>query len=154
MLLNLSDGSAYLTGGSPPIGAIGSGLGMGTDALASAAPQAGVPVPLDYTQLGITLAISSVGAQVLTVSVLGSDEGSGSVVVPGGGWWVLGLGTGQGPAPEPLPESEPKPAPLPEPAPSPEPAPGVPEPTAMALAASGAFVVVPWLRRRRRVGQR
>lgn len=151
VLLNLSDGSAYLIGGSPPRGAVGGSLGAGAGALSSGTPQTGVPVPPDYTQLGIALAASSTGEQLLTVSVLGTAAGSGSVVVPEGGWWVLGLSTSQEPAPEPLPEPAPTPEPIPEPVPTPQPTPGVPEPAAMALVASGTFVVVPWLRRRRRI---
>ena len=152
VLLDLTDGSAYLTGGVPPSGAVAGRLGA--DALASAAPQTGAPVPPDYAQLGIALATSDAGERVLTVSVLGTDGRSGAVVVPEGGWWVLGLRTGQEPTPEPVPEPEPTPEPTPEPVPPPAPAPGVPEPTAMVLAASGAFVAVPWARRRRRIGER
>lgn len=152
VLLNLSDGSAYLAGGSPPAGATARGPeGTTAGPPASAAPQAGVPIPSDSTRLGIVLAPSGAGAQVLTASVLGADQavlGSGSVVVPEGGWWVLGLGSGQQPTPAPLPE--PTPTPVPEPAPTPSPAPGVPEPGAMALAGSGVFLVLPWLRRNRR----
>lgn len=155
VLLNLSDGSVYVAGGSPPAGATDRGPGgalAGTPA--STAPQAGVPVPPDYARLGIVLTAPDVGgAWVLTASVLGSDNatlGSGSVVVPDGGWWVLGLGAGQEPTPEPLPN----PTPVPTPEPVPTPAPGVPEPTTMALAVSGVVIVVPWLRRKYRARSR
>lgn len=154
VLLNLTDGSAYLAGGSPPSGVTASGPG-GTSAgtPASAAPLAGVPIPPDYTHLNIALTTSDAGAQVLTASVLDGSSaalGSGSVVVPEGGWWVLGLGPDQQPTPEPLPEPTPTPTPEPVPTPTPSPAPGVPEPATVALAASGVILVLPWLRRNRR----
>lgn len=144
VLLNLSDGSAYLAGGSPPPGATNRGPG-GTTAgtSASAAPQTGVPIPPDYTRLGVVLASNGGGALMLTASVLGSDGaalGLGSVVVPESGWWVIGLGPGQQPTPEPSPEPTPTPDPTPVPSPA---APGVPEPATMVLAASGVFLVLP-----------
>lgn len=142
VLLNLSDGSAYLAGGSPPTGATHRGPGGTTAGTpTSAAPQTGIPASPDYTRLGVTLVLD--GSWALTVSVVGGDGaglGSGSVIVPESGWWVIGLGSGQQPAPEPSLE----PTPIPEPSP----APGVPEPATMALASSGAFLVLPWLRRR------
>ena len=149
VLLNLSDGSAYLAGGSPPAGATDRGP---EGAPASAAPQAGLPIPDGYSRLGVALAPDGSGAWVLTASVLGSDGeglGSGSVVVPESGWWVLGLGAGTGPQPAPGPLPEPVPPPTTEPVPTPAilPTPGVPEPGAMALAASGVALVLPWARR-------
>jgi hypothetical protein len=96
-------------------------------------------IPPGALQLGVDLAPDGGSARVLTASVLGSDGtqlGSGSVVVPEGGWWVLGLGPTQQPAPDPLPSSAPTP--------------GVPEPATLVLPVSGGFMIVPWLRRRNR----
>lgn len=153
VLLNLSDGSAYLAGNSPPPGSTDRGPGGApAGALASAAPQTGAPIPDGYSRLGVALALDARGSWVLTASALGSDgtSDSGSVVVPESGWWVIGLGPDQQPTPQPLPEPTPTPTPEPTPSPSPSPTPGVPEPTTMALAASGLFLVLPWLRQRRR----
>ncbi|QEG30975.1 hypothetical protein GobsT_57940 [Gemmata obscuriglobus] len=141
VLLTLSDGAAYLTGGSPPTGVTPYGPGgQPIGPLASSVPEAGVPIPVDAARLGLTLATDWSSAWVLTASVLGSEgTASGSVIVPEGGWWVLGLGTGQ---------EQPTPEPEPGPGPGPSPTPGVPEPTVSALAASGALLLFPWLRRK------
>lgn len=153
-LLNLSDGTATVAGGSLPAGATARGPdGSLIGAPASAAPQVGGSVPLDFVRLGLILtAPNAGGAWVLTASVLdtdGTELSTGSLIVPEGGWWVLGLGADSKPKPGPKPDPEPQPEPEPEPGPGP--VPGVPEPGTAALAASGACLVLPWLRRWRRV---
>jgi hypothetical protein len=152
VVLNLSDGSAYLAGGSLPSGVTDRGPG-GDPAgpPASAAPQAGGQIPPDAALLGLSIAAPGTdGTRVLTVSIsdgVGAALGSGTLAIPDGGWWVIGLGPGQQPAPNPLPD--PGPTPTPDPTPVPSPAPGVPEPTTVALVASGVVLVLPWLRRKR-----
>lgn len=141
VLLNLADGAAYLTGGSPPTGAID------RDSLASAPPQAGAAIADDSVRLGVALSLDDNGAWALTASVFdsrGESLGSGSVVVPEGGWWVLGLGPASRSEPEPeLPSDPGSPS-------SPTSPPGVPEPAAAALVASGVLFVLPRLRRKGR----
>lgn len=159
VLLNLSDGSAYLAGGGPPSGVTNRGPdGESAGTLASAAPQAGVPAPDGYSRLSVAVTSDGSGAWVLTASVFGGSGeglGSASVTVPEGGWWLLGMGSSlwPEPTPEPKPGPEPKPEPEPGPGPGPEPTPGVPEPGAAALVVSGGLAVLPWFRRRFRASR-
>jgi hypothetical protein len=152
VVLNLSDGSAYISGGSPPAGATSHGPAGGSAGTpASRAPQASGPIPTDAILLGLWLAPGTDGTKVLTVGVSassGTGLGSGTLDIPVGGWWIIGLGPSQEPSPIPLPDPEPIPPPLPVPTPSP--APGVPEPATLALVAWGALFVLPRLRRFRR----
>jgi len=97
LLLNLSDGSAYVASGSAPDSAkVPGGSRGGTGA--TAAPQSGMTVPTDAALLGITLSDpDAVGKSALTATVTdaaGKPLGTGTVVVPDGGWWVIGLGPG------------------------------------------------------------
>ena len=153
VVLNLSDGSASITGGSPPSGLAMHGPGESSaGSLASAAPQAGGPIPLNAALLGVSIAPGTNGTKVLTVSISdsnGSSLGSDTLNIPDGGWWVIGLGPGQEPAPQPFPDPEPTPTPLQDLPPSTTP--GVPEPATFALLASGTVLVLPWLRRKGRV---
>ncbi|HEX4612457.1 MAG TPA: hypothetical protein VH092_29960 [Urbifossiella sp.] len=154
VLLNLAGGSAYLAGGDPPAGATGRGPGGGSAGpLSSAAPQAGGSVPSGAALLGLGFAgPGGDGSRGLTATVTdggGTVLGTGTLAVPDGGWWVVGLGPGRQPASDPGP-GDPTPEPVPDPPPGT--VPGVPEPAAVALIASGvAAVVLPPLRRRRYV---
>jgi hypothetical protein len=172
VLLTLADGSAYLAGGNPPAGATGRGPNGGpAGAPSSVAPQAGGMVPPNAALLGLTFAeLGADGGRALTVSVTapdGSVLGTGTLAIPAGGWWVLGLGPDQQTDPDPDPGpigpppgsgGDPTPEPIPEPVPGPGPpisTPGVPEPATVTLAAaavlaSGLTALPPWLRRKRR----
>jgi hypothetical protein len=169
VLLTLADGSAYLAGGSPPAGVTGRGPGGGSAGTpSSAAPETGGSVPSSAALLGLTFAdLGTGGGRALTVSVTGPDGsalGTGTLAVPAGGWWVIGLGPDQQPAPDPGPigppgngGGDPTPEPVPEPMP-PITTPGVPEPATVTLAAASAFAagltaLPPWLRRRWRAGR-
>ena len=100
VLLNLADGSAYLASGSAPLGAKTAG-----GPPASAAPSAGGNVPSNAALFGVNLAESNNGSRTLTATVTdssGNKLGTGSIDVPDGGWWVLGL-TPSVPLPDPGP---------------------------------------------------
>jgi hypothetical protein len=140
VLVNLSDGSAYIAGGGPPQAARtpgGGGGGGGGGGLASAAPTAGGTIPDDAALLGINRSEPDVGGfRELSATVtdsLGNPLGSGAVSVPDGGWWVLGLTPGSETPPvdppPPPPEDPPTdPGPV-DPPPPPDPDPIGPEPT-------------------------
>jgi len=106
VLLNLADGSAYIAGGSPPAAATSRGPGGGSlGGPASAAPVAGGSVPADAALLGINVAEPGAdGSRALTATVTdgnGNQLAAGSLVVPDGGWWVLGLSPGADTVPTP-----------------------------------------------------
>jgi hypothetical protein len=173
VLLNLADGSAYIAGGSPPASASSAGAAGGTPA--TAAPVAGGAVPSGAALLGINAVEPSNGSRSLTATVTdssGTSLGSGTVAVPMGGWWVLGLSPdavpptpvtipapppNTGPAPDPGPISGP--GPISDPGPvngggsnSPPTSPGggsvtTPEPTPLALAVMGGVAARAWRRR-------
>ena len=150
VVLHPTDGYAYLTAGSTP-----SDLGQalkrqlaGGKGLASAIPDAlGTVVPANANLLTINLAEPDAnGARGLTVGLtdpLGNALGSGNVLVPDGGWWVIGLGpnpSGTTPTPDPIPT--PDPVPVPEPGPTPTPGGGpvaTPEPATALMAGIGAL---------------
>jgi hypothetical protein len=104
VLVNLSDGSSFVTSGPTPQaarspsssggGGGGSG-GGGGGGLASSAPSAGGDIPADAALLGINLAEPDAnGNRDLTATVtdsLGNPLGTGTIGVPFGGWWVIGL---------------------------------------------------------------
>ena len=153
VLLNLADGSAYLASGSAPIGAKTAG---GTPA--SAAPSAGGSVPSNAALFGVNLAEPNNGSRTLTATVTdasGNKLGTGSIDVPEGGWWVLGL-TPSVPLPDPGPLDPPQtdnPPPV-DPVPGttpPVPTSGgpvaTPEPGTLLMAAIGGAAVQAWRRR-------
>lgn len=157
VLLNLADGSAYLASGNPPAAATTLG---GTPA--SAAPVAGGSLPTSAALLGITLAEPANGTRALTASVTdsrGNALGSGALVVPDNGWWVLGLTPAATPVPDPGPIVDPPidplpggvPGPLPGTPPPQAPPPGsiaTPEPATLILAAIGGLAAHAWRRSR------
>jgi len=167
VLLNLADGSAYIASGSPPSSAASAGAAGGTPA--SAAPVAGGSVPSGAALLGVNVAEPSNGARALTATVAdasGNSLGTGTVAVPTGGWWVIGLSpntVAPTPVPNPIPTPDPGPVTDPGPttgrqddggSPAPPSSPGVgsvttPEPTALALAVMGGVAARVW---RRRIG--
>lgn len=169
VLVNLSDGSAYLASGSAPAGARNSnpgGSGNGGGALSSTAPSAGGEIPSDAALLGINLAEPVDGTRTLSANVtdsLGNTLGTGSVEVPTGGWWVIGLTPGSNTPPvDPPPPTDPgpvdppppvDPGPIgggdPEPPPPPPPPPtspgdtpvATPEPSTLMLFALGGLTM-------------
>jgi hypothetical protein len=164
VLLNLDNGSAYIASGGASPAARSGGAGGGTRS--SVAPVAGGTVPTDTALLGIDLAEPTApgGSRSLTAKFTdsqGNTIGSGSVNVPDGGWWVIGLGpdtrTVPDPVPDPGPIDPPPPVdPIPQP-PVPTPPPGpttggvaTPEPGTLALAALGGSTVYAWRRGRMR----
>jgi hypothetical protein len=161
VVLTLADGSAYVSGGSPPAGATGRGPGGSAGTPSSTAPQTGIPIPSAAALLGLTLGDAADGRRPLTVSVsdgAGTVLGSGSLSAPLDGWWVIGLGPAADPKPAPSPGPTPDPGPgdtggTPTPSPGPTPGNGVPEPATVALVTSGLVgVLLPGLRRARRGG--
>jgi hypothetical protein len=162
VLLNLSNGSAYLAGGSPPAAAKTAGAGGGSPA--SAAPVAGGTVPSDAALLGVNLAETANGHRALTATVtdsLGNPLGAGSLSVPQDGWWVLGLSPGATTTPDPGPvnppagdpipsggDKSPDPTPLPPTPLTPGGAAATPEPSTIVLAVIGGAAVRAWRRNR------
>lgn len=165
VLLNLDNGSAYITNGSAPAEARSFGAGGGMPS--SAAPVAGGSPPSDAALLGIDLAepTSPGGSRSLTASLTdssGNALGSGTVEVPDGGWWVIGLG----PDTRTIPDTDPEPGPIdppppvdplpetPGPVPTPGPTTGgpiaTPEPATLGLVAIGGGTVCMWRRVRQR----
>ena len=154
VLLNLADGSAYIAGGSPPADALTKGAGGGTRA--TAAPQAGGPIPSDAALLGITVGEpNAVGSKQLTATANAADGallGLLTVFVPQDGWWVLGLGPQNDvvPPPPPIdpgpvtPPTDPVPVPT-----TPGPAAATPEPSTLVLLGIGGAVGA-WRSRRRK----
>ncbi len=157
VLLNLSDGTAYLAAGEPPAGATGrTPTGVQPGSAASAAPGTGATIPDGAALLGIATADRDAGGRTLTVSLTGQDGatlGTGTIDLPTGGWWVIELGPdakpGTGPVENPDDGGEtPGGGQPPE-----EPTPGVAEPTTLALCLIG-IGYIPWRRIRRGERQR
>jgi hypothetical protein len=161
VLLNLGDGSAYIANGAAPPAAKTSGAGGGTSA--STAPTAGGSVPSNAALLGIKLAEPNNGTRSLSASITdasGNPLGSGSVNVPDGGWWVIGLGPAAATPTPPTPPIDPTPPvdPIPDPpttptdggGDSPTPA-NTPEPGTLAMAAIGSGAAYAWRRNRVRM---
>lgn len=162
VVLDLTDGSASLSGGSPPAETAGRGPdGNLAGTPATAAPVVGGSTPTGAALLGLDFAEPGADAsRVLTVSVTdgaGAVLGGGTLAIPDGGWWVLGLGHAVVSTPDPGPIDPPaddggSPTSLPTtdagPVVTPPPAtPGVPEPGTLTLAAVASGVAL--LRRRR-----
>ena len=164
LLLNLADGSAYLTGGPgnvPDGGKTRGPSGGSAGSPASATPQVNATVPDTAALLGLKLAEpDATGARDLTATVTdatGNVLGTGTVTLPEGGYYVIGLGPDveqppppviDPPTPEPTPEPPPEPTPTPEPPvtnppPSPtDPGPvATPEPSSLVLVAVGGVAV-------------
>jgi hypothetical protein len=165
VLLNLGNGSAYLAGGGPPDAAKGIGpKGGSAGGRSSAAPVTNATIPDGAALLGLTMADPSAkGTRDLTATLTDASGKSlgnapGTVTVPDGGWWVVGLGpdstpqtppvidppvTNPPPVTDPGPTGPPvtnPPPPVPPTDPGPVDNPGpvaTPEPSTLALVAVG-----------------
>lgn len=140
VVIHPTDGYAYLTGGNRPSDlsqALQRQMANGRG-LASSTPDASASVPPPNANL-LTLDATSpddAGNRVLTVALTnpqGQPLVEGSLPIPSGGWWVIGLGPNPYSStitePDPLPIPDPQPQPEPEPQPEPTPGPGPsPEP--------------------------
>jgi hypothetical protein len=161
VLLNVSDGSAYIASGGPPADTLtprrpGGGSG---GPLSSSAPQAGAAVPPNAALLGITLSEPTAdGGRRLTIQLAdptGGLLGTGAVTVPPGGWWVIGLVPGEGSDPGPGDDGDGGPI---DPPPPPPPSDGsggpvaTPEPSTLVLFALGGLSAGAWRRARSRSG--
>lgn len=157
VLLNTSDGSAYITsGGAPDTAKAASGKGVSP---ATTAPSAGGSIPSNSALLGLKLADpDAAGVRSLSATVTdpnGNPLGTGSVGVPDGGWWVAGLTPGSkldpGPVDPPIPVPDPTPVPTPDPVPGPSTGPvATPEPTTLVLVGLGGMTVGVWRKLKRR----
>ena len=158
VLLNLADGSAYLASGSAPSAARTAGAGSTP---ASGAPVAGGSLPSNAALLGVKLAEPSDGTRALTATITdstGNTLGTGSLSVPDGGWWVLGLTPELQITPDPGPvnpppvDSPPPIDPRPDPFPSTPPPTSnpvaTPEPATLLMAAIGGAAIHAWRRSR------
>lgn len=163
LLLNLADGSAYLSGGAgsvPDGGKTRGPSGGSAGSPSSATPQVNATVPDTAALLGLTLADpDAAGARDLTATVTdgaGNVLGTGTVTVPDGGYFVIGLGPDAAPTPTPEPTPEPTPTPEPpvvDPTPEPPGSPGpvaTPEPSGLVLAAVGGAAATTFRRLRSR----
>jgi len=99
VILTATDGYAYLTAGSTPSD-LSQALKQqmaGGRGLASATPVANAAsVPSSADLLTINQTTSATGVSTLAVALTspsGTSLVNGSVTVPGGGWWVIGLGS-------------------------------------------------------------
>ncbi|HEX4607827.1 MAG TPA: PEP-CTERM sorting domain-containing protein [Urbifossiella sp.] len=171
VLLNVGNGSAYLAGGGTPAPdaakTLGPGGGSGgAGARSSVAPLTNATIPATAALLGITLADpTATGSHNLTVNLTdgsGGSLGTGTVSVPNGGWWVIGLGpdsvpstpppvtdppppTGSNPTPptttDPTPPVTTPPVTTPPTDPTGSPGPvATPEPSTLALVAVGGMI--------------
>jgi len=159
VLLDLGNGSAYVAGGDPSQANVASGLaGGGTGPASSVAPVAGGEIPSAAALLGIALGDPAAdGSRALTATVTdgaGGALGTGSITLPDGGWWVLGLTPGANTPPGPIDPPPPPPGPIdpppgpvdpPPPPPPPPPGPGdggpvaTPEPSTLVLVGIGTL---------------
>lgn len=135
LLLNLGDGSAYLTGGAgnvPDGGKTRGPKGGSAGSPSSATPQVNATVPDTAALLGLKLADPDAGgARDLTATVTdagGNVLGTGTVTVPDGGYFVIGLGPDAATPPPPVIDPPPTPDPTPDPTPTPTPEPPVTNP--------------------------
>jgi hypothetical protein len=143
LTLDLTGGTAYLASSSAPAGA------KPSDGLAPGAPQPG-EVAAGAGLLGVTASAPAAnGSQVLSVSITGAAGdvfGTGQVILPEGGWWVIGL-TPEALTPPPPPPVDPGPVDPPvEPPPGQNPGPtpptaATPEPATLALVGLGLPLV-------------
>lgn len=155
VVLNVSDGVAVVSTPNAPASAVPS------TGLSSAAPTAPDTIPTDAAVLSASLSVPAGGTQTLSVSVtngLGSELGSGTLVVPEGGWWVLGLSpeavtTPPVDPPVIVPPVVPPVVDPPVVPPTTPPTAATPEPTTLALAALGIGTVAARRLRRPSVGR-
>lgn len=126
VLLNTSDGIAYVASSNAPVGPFGQG------SLSSLPPVAGGAVPSNATLLGVSFADDRLSVTLSNPN--GSLLGSGTLATPAEGWWVIGLG----PALEaPPPESTDGPS-VPSDGSTPPSPPSVPEPAGLLLVLSAS----------------
>jgi hypothetical protein len=166
VVIHPTDGYAYLSNGPKPSD-LSSSLTRqlaGGHGLATTTPDATATAPPpDANLLSISLADPGAnGARQLTVGLTdpqGNSLGGGSVSVPGGGWWVIGLGPGANTVPDPNPDPGPGTDPGPGSGPGPGPGPGsggnpgpvaTPEPATALLAGLGGLGAFGWRLVRRR----
>lgn len=162
VLLNLSDGSAYIAGGTPPDSAAYRGPGGTTGTPSSAAPVAGGTLPSSAALLGINLSDPALGPQSLTATVTdpsGNPLGSASVGLSEGDWWVIGLTPGAKSPPDPGPidpgggGNTGGGPPIPGPGPAPSPGSGgsiaTPEPASVVLLGIGGVALGAYRRAKR-----
>ncbi len=175
VVLHTTDGYAYLAAGSKPSD-LSNALKRQTagGGLATATPDASATVPpANAVQLTADLGeLDANGGRSLTVAVTDAalnPLGSATVLLPDGGWWVLGLGQGLSdivptpeptpipiPTPTPTPEPTPIPVPTPIPTPTPTPTPGpvaTPEPATGVLLGIGGLAAAGWRMVKRRRGK-
>ena len=111
VVIHPTDGFAYLTAGGKPddLGQALKHQMAGGKGLATTTPNANAAtIPADANLLSVNLADPDAnGARALTVGLtdpLGNAIGGGNVLVPDGGWWVIGLGPNpSGVVPTPIP---------------------------------------------------
>lgn len=160
ILLNTSNGAAYIAGGSPPESVVSAG-GKGSPR-ATTPPVSGGTLPSEAALLGIKLGEPDGGGTRTLDATLtdpnGNPLGSGSILVPDGGYWVVGLTPGATTEPGPVdpppieeppvepPPVEPGPVGPPIPLPGGGPVAATPEPSALVLASLGTFAVGLWRR--------
>jgi hypothetical protein len=153
LLLDLASGSAYLSNGAAPDSAKSRGPNGGSAGpRSSAAPVPNATVPDTAALLGLTLADpDATGARQLTAvftDVVGNTLATGSVTIPDGGYFVIGLGPNDETDPTPTEPTPTEPTPT-EPTPT-EPTPttptpptdgpvATPEPASLALVAVGGL---------------
>ncbi|HJZ54684.1 MAG TPA: hypothetical protein VKE74_06975, partial [Gemmataceae bacterium] len=124
-------------------------------------------LPSNAALLGLKLADpDAAGARALTAAITdpnGNPLGTGTVAVPGDGWWVVGLTPGATTDPPPPPPVDPPPSngggdPNPPPPPPVDPPPShggggpvaTPEPSALLIVALGGLTTGAWRRVARR----
>jgi hypothetical protein len=161
VVVHPTDGYAYLAGGNKPDD-LSQALRRqmaGGRGLATTTPDAGATVPpSDANLLSITKGEPGAnGSSPLTVSLTdpqGNPLVNGSVNIPDGGWWVIGLGPNPNDTtPAPTPDPDPTPTPDPDPNPTPDPTPGpvaTPEPATLLLAGIGGISTYGWCAYKRR----
>ncbi len=127
VLLDLGSGSAYLAGGSAaPDAAKTRGPGGTTASTpSSVAPATNAILPDSAALLGLTLADPTAnGSRDLTATFTdtsGKTLATGTVTVPDGGWWVLGIGPNSAVTPPPVVDPPVTPPPVVDPPVTPPP---------------------------------
>jgi hypothetical protein len=171
--VRLATGDGFATITNPDVANGSGGLPRFTGTpQATAAPGASPPVG-DENQLAIDVGPKDEdGSQVVSVDVTdpsGTPLGNGQVLLPDGGWWVIGLGPGMNDV-EPPPDEDPigggddgegdggtggggiiiTPIPVPGPPDSLDPTAATPEPASLVLLGFGGLTAATWRRLRRK----